>query len=190
MDTSLSFLGTVCSEPMLSGENRPHFVFSSSNSIPGHTADKATFSSNRSWCGLGIAGDFLEIDFGEKYLISQLAILGDGSSGRRVTSYKFSYSEDNSEWFQGTIGTQKVCLFIDKQRNTHIMHAHKETRGESLRQKNRVQSNHKSRNAEKYLGHYRFWHKTNSQKKTKKTYELKMTMQWAQKESLFNFNLS
>ena len=118
MDTSLSFSGTVCSEPMLSGENRPHFVFSSSNSVPGYTADKATFSSNRSWCGLG-TGDFLEIDLGEKYLISQLAVLGDGSSGRRVTSYEFSYSEDNSEWFQGMVGTQKVCLFRQTEKHTH-----------------------------------------------------------------------
>ena len=105
-----SFLGTICSEPVLSGKNHPVVVYSASNSLPGYSADQAAMSSDSTWCARDSpeSHDYLKLDLGEAYVITQVAILGDVPRGNWVTAYEVLYSKDEADWLPGIANAQNV----------------------------------------------------------------------------------
>ena len=111
-----SFLGAICSEPVLSSKPHPAVVYSASNSLPGYSAEQAAMSSDSTWCARDSSEshDYLKLDLGEAYVITQVAILGDVPRGNWVTAYEVLYSKDEADWLPGIANAQNVS------RCTHV----------------------------------------------------------------------
>jgi hypothetical protein len=100
----------ICSEPILSNKHHPAVVFSASSSLPGYSADQASMTSGSTWCTRDSpeSDNYLKVDLGEAYVISQLAILGNISRGNWVTAYEVLYSKDETDWLPGIVNAQNV----------------------------------------------------------------------------------
>ena len=110
MSYCCSFLGAICSEPVLSRNHHPAVVFSSSNTLSGHSPHQASMTSDSTWCASDSLEprDYLKIDLGEAYVIGQLAILGNASGGNWVTAYEVLYSKDEGDWLPGIANAKNV----------------------------------------------------------------------------------
>ncbi|CAB4008616.1 receptor-type tyrosine- phosphatase F-like [Paramuricea clavata] len=98
----------ICSEPVLSSTHDPVVVYSASNSLPGYSAEQAAMSSDSTWCARDSpeSHDYLKLDLGEAYVITQVAILGAVPRGNWVTAYEMLYSKDEADWLPGIANAQ------------------------------------------------------------------------------------
>lgn len=84
------------------------YIFTASNSIDEHTAEKARLSSNSSWCAPTNGSEFLQIDLGRAYIVNKVATFGDARTANFVTSYKLVLSQDGSHWRSGSVEGDEV----------------------------------------------------------------------------------
>ena len=94
------FAGFICSKPLLEDKQRfPDSSFTGSASSGGRNASDARISSGSSWCAPDSYGkQYLQVDLGRLYVIDHVAIFGDSTSAKWVTTYNLNYTTDLVNW--------------------------------------------------------------------------------------------
>ena len=73
----------------------------------------ARISSGSSWCAPVSDGKhYLQVDLGRLYEIEYVAIFGDITSGKWVTSYRLNYTDDSDlvNWKKASTGNNEVSI--------------------------------------------------------------------------------
>ena len=92
--------GSICPRPLLEDKQRfPDSSFTASASSEGHSASDARIFSGSSWCAPVSNGKhYLQVDLGRLYVIDHVAIFGDSTSLKYVTTYNLNYTVDFINW--------------------------------------------------------------------------------------------
>ncbi|XP_028402632.1 uncharacterized protein LOC114525467 [Dendronephthya gigantea] len=102
--------GHICNNPLLEDEERfPDSSFTASVPSESHRASDARISSGSSWCASVSDGKhYLQVDLGRLYVILIVAIFGDSTSAKWVTTFYLNYTVDSNNWKQVETGNHKV----------------------------------------------------------------------------------
>ena len=112
MTSHFPISGSICSRPLLEDEQRfPDSAFTASASSGGRSASDARISSGSSWCvPVSDGKHYLEVDLGRLYVIDHVAIFGDSTSKKWVTTYNLNYTVDLMNWT--SVWNQPARIFL------------------------------------------------------------------------------
>jgi hypothetical protein len=91
-------LGFICDRPLLEDKQGiPDSSFTASSE--GRSPSDARISSGSSWCAPAADGkNYLQVDFGRRYVIYNFVTFGDTTSPKWVTTYNLNYTVDGINW--------------------------------------------------------------------------------------------
>ena len=97
----------------------PDSSFTASAASEGYSASDARISSGSSWCAPVSDGKhYLQIDLGRLHVIDHVAIFGDSTSLKYVTTYNLSYTVDFINWKSVSNETVMVINYLPSYYNS------------------------------------------------------------------------